>query len=719
MKVYNTNEIKNIALLGNAGSGKTSLAETMLYYSGTIKRKGSVENQNTTSDYHEVEHSQENSVFSSLLYAEWQGKKLNILDTPGAYELISGAVSSLYVADSALMLINAQNGVEIGTEIFWRYLEEREKPTIFVVNQLDHDKANFEKSTEELQNKFGSHVIQIQYPVNPGAEFNAIIDVLMMKMLKWNSEEDDPEITDIPEDQKDRAQELHEQLVEAAAESEDELMETFFDEGTLSEEQIMRGILNGITNRSLFPVLCTSATNNTGIKRLMEFLANAAPSPADVAPPKDQEGNEVTIDSNEHTSLFVFKNSFEPHLGDVLFFKLYSGTLEEGKDLINHVNQNKERFSQIFAVAGNTRTKAEKLVAGDIGATVKLKETKINHTLGDKDAPRLFPEIKFPRAKHRAAIKAVNESEDEKMGEALQRLHEEDPTLILEYSKELRQLILHGQGEHHLNTIQWILENQYSVETEFEAPKIPYRETITKGAFAEYRHKKQSGGAGQFAEIYIYIDAYDENKEDPKEIKGSNGSVKISIRDKDEEELPWGGKLVFYNCIVGGVIDNKFMPAIQKGLKEKMEEGPLTGSYARDIRVFVYDGKEHPVDSNEVAFKTAASKAFTDAFKNAGPKIMEPVYKVEVLTPSESMGDVMSDLQGRRAIIEGMNSEKEFERINAKVPLAEMYKYATALSSLSNGRAMYDMEFSEYQQVPPDIQDKLLKAHEEAQQAEE
>lgn len=718
MKSYKTEDLRNITVIGHAGSGKTILTEAMLYLGGIIKRKGEIESKNTISDYREIEHHQENSVLSTVLYSEINDKKINVIDTPGSYDFIGGAITSLQIADAAVMTVNAQNSVEVGTEIMWRQTNYHNKPVVFVINQLDHEKANYEKTLEDLKNAFGSHVVELQYPVNTGTEFNAVIDLVWMKMLRWKDQEDQPEVVDIPEDEKEKAERLHNELIEAAAENDDELMELFFEQETLNEQQMYDGIKKGLMDRGMFPIFCMSAKNNMGVKRLMEFITNAVPSPDALEAPKDENSNEIKPDPKGPVALFVFKSSFETHLGEISFFKVMSGTVKEGMDLINANNSTKERLSQIYAVAGKNRTKVEELHAGDIGATVKLKVSKTNHTLRSKEADIQFPPMELPEPKHRSAIRAKSEADDEKLGESLQKIHEEDPTLITEYSKELKQLLLYGQGEYHLQSIQWLLSNVYGVETEFIKPKIPYRETITKGAFSEYRHKKQSGGAGQFGEVHLFIDEYDPDKEDPSEVKANGRSVKISIRDKQEHDLSWGGKLVFYNCIVGGVIDNKFMPAILKGIMENMEEGPLTGSYARDIRVFIFDGKMHEVDSNEVSFKIAGSKAFADAFKKAGPKIMEPIYNVEVLTPSDAMGDVMSDLQGRRAMIAGMQSEKGFEKIKAKVPLAEMHKYSTALSSLTNGRAMYTMAFAEYQQVPPDLQDKLLREYEASKEEE-
>ncbi len=715
MKVYQPNEIKNIALIGSAGSGKTTLSESMMFEGGVITRRGEVENNNTVSDYHPIEHEQDRSIFSTVLYTEFNNKKLNIIDTPGLDDFVGGVISALSVTDAAIMNVNSTQGVEVGTQTLSRYVEQLNKPMLLAVNQLDQDKANFDKSIEDLQSLYGSKTVIIQYPVNPGVEFNQVVDVLKMKMYQWGSDGGTPEVVDIPADQKDKAEELHNALVEAAAENDDSLMELFFEEGSLNEDQMREGIRKGIIARGMFPVFCVSGKKNMGIRRMMEFVGNVAPAPNDMPGTIDTEGNEIVCDPSGKTALFIFKASVEEHLGDVLFFKVMSGKVTEGMDLINSKKGSKERLSQLFAVAGKNRTKLSELVAGDIGATVKLKDTKTNHTLAEKDSGIVFPEIEFPDPKYRTAIKAASESDDEKLGEILNKMHEEDPTLIIEYSKELKQVIVHGQGEFHLNTMKWMIENIHKIEIEFLTPKIPYRETITKAAQSDYRHKKQSGGSGQFGEVHMIIEPYHEGMPAPKTYKIDGREYTMNVRGVDEHDLQWGGKLVFVNCIVGGSIDARFHPAILKGIMEKMEEGPLTGSYARDIRVCIYDGKMHPVDSNEISFKLAGRNAFSEAFKKAGPKIMEPIYDVEVMVPSEYMGDVMSDLQGRRAMIAGMSSESGYEKISARVPLAELNKYSTSLSSLTSGSATYTMKFAEYAQVPGDEQDKLLKAYEKEQ----
>jgi elongation factor G len=718
MRTYQTDQIKNIVICGNPKSGKTTLAEAMLFRGGIIERRGTIEAKNTVSDYNEIEHENENSVFATVLYTEFADKKINIIDAPGLDDFSGGLITALRPADSALVLINGQHGIEIGTEIQGRHLEAHKKPVIIAVNQLDHDKANFDKVLESLRLNYGNKAVIIQYPVTTGDTFNSLIDVIKMKLYKFSPDGGKPEITDIPADQMARAEELRNELIEAAAENDENLMETFFDKGTLEEEEMLKGIRLGIANRDMFPVLCISAKKNMGVGRLLEFISDAAPSPNETALTPTKDGEEIKCDRTAPASVFVFKTSVEQHIGEINFFKVMSGELTESIDLVNNKTGAKERFSQLLVVAGKTRNKVPKLVAGDIGATVKLKNTKANQTLTVPGASFEFKPITYPEPKYRTAIRAVSESDDEKLGEALARMHDEDPTIVIEYSKELKQIIVHGQGEYHLNILKWHLDNIYKIETEFITPKIPYRETITKLAQATYRHKKQSGGSGQFGEVHMVIEPYVEGLPDPVKYKVNGKEVNVSVRGKEEHELPWGGKIIYYNCIVGGSIDGRFLPAILKGIMEKMEEGPLTGSYARDIRVAVYDGKMHPVDSNEISFRLAGRNAFREAFKNAGPRILEPIYDVEVLVPSERMGDVMSDLQGRRAIIEGMTSEKGFEKIKAKVPLAEMAKYSTALSSLTNGRATYTMKMAKYEAVPGDLQDKLLKAY-EAEQEEE
>jgi elongation factor G len=718
MKTFQTEQIKNISLLGNSGAGKTTLAEAMLFEGGVIERRGTVEQKNTASDFSDIEHENGASVFSSVLYTEYQDKKFNLIDNPGLDDFIGGVISALNVAETGLMVLNAQTGVEVGTEIQARYLERQNKPMIIVINQLDHEKANYEKTLESAREQLGKNVTVVQYPLNEGSAFDSFIDVILMKHFKYPKDGGKPEISDIPAEEAERAADLHQKLVEKAAENDEGLMELFFEKGELDVSDVRKGIRLGLLNRDIFPVFCISAKRNIGIGRLLEFLYNVAPTPPEFPAPVDNEGHEEKCDVKAQPSLFVFKSGFEPHIGEIAYFKVMSGKVTESMDLVNNSNGTQERLGQIFAVAGKNRIKVNELVAGDIGATVKLKNTRTNQTLTSPSVSFSYLPIVFPEPKFRTAIKAKVESDEEKLNEALTRMHILDPTIVIEHSKELKQTIVSGQGEYHLSILKWHLEHVYKVAADFIAPKIPYRETITKTAQADYRHKKQSGGAGQFGEVHLVIEPYTEGAPDPTSYKVNGKEIKVTLRDKQEIKLPWGGKLIFYNSIVGGAIDARFLPAILKGIMEKMEEGPLTGSYARDIRVVIYDGKMHPVDSNEISFKLAGRNAFKEAFKNAGPKIMEPVYDVDVWTPSDRMGDVMSDLQTRRAVVMGMQSEKGFEHISARVPLAEMNKYSTTLSSITAGRATYSMKFAEYAQVPAEEQAELLKAYEAKSLAE-
>jgi elongation factor G len=711
MKTYQTDHIRNIALLGNSGSGKTTMAESMLLNGGVIDRRGTVEAKSTVSDYKPIEQENGNSIFSTVLYAEFLNHKINILDTPGLDDFSGGVISSLFAADSALLLVNSQNGVEVGTEIHFRHASNANKPLIIAINSLDHEKANFDKTVEMMKERFGNNICLVQFPVSEGSTFNAVIDVIKMKMLRYPKEGGKAELVEIPAEHLDRANELHNALVEKAAESDEKLMEIFFETETLTEEQIREGLAKGVASRGLFPVLCVSAKLNMGVERLLEFITLVAPKVTEVPAPVNNKGQEIKPLPNGPASVFVFKSSMEEHIGEINYFKVMSGKITENLDVVNVSNGAKERLAQIFACAGRNRTRVPEIHAGDIGAFVKLKNTKTNHTLNAPGNDWKFEKVKFPEAKFRAAIKPISEGDEEKLGDALNKMHLEDPTIIIEYSKELKQIIIHGQGEYHLNILKWHLDNIFKIETTFVAPKIPYRETITKTAQADYRHKKQSGGSGQFGEVHMIIEPYIEDVAD-KNMHIINGKeMKMSIRDREEINLPWGGKLIFLNCIVGGSIDARFLPAILKGLMEKMEVGPLTGSYARDIKVYVYDGKMHPVDSNEISFKLAGRNAFSQAFKNAGPKILEPVYDVEIMVPSDRMGDVISDLQGRRGMVLGMSSDKGFEVIKAKVPLAEMNKYSTSLSAITGCRAMYSMKFAEYAAVPGDVQDAVIKAY--------
>jgi len=709
MKVYQTKEIRNIALIGGNRTGKTTLAETMAFHGGVISRRGTIDDKNTISDYREVELERQQSIFSTVMYSEYSGCKINMVDCPGFDDFVGEAIGALRVADTALMVINAQNGVDVGAEIQWRWTKRMHTPVVFVVNQLDHEKANFDETLRQLKHYFGGSVMPFQYPVNAGVGFDSVIDLLQMKLLKFPSGGGKTIVEDIPAGEKDKAEAMHNALIEAAAENDEKLMDKFFEEGTLTEEEMAQGLKLGVINRGTFPVICVATKNDQGITRLMDILKSSVPSPDEMPGVKTESGKTFACKTSDPAIAYVFKTAIEQHLGEVSFMKVYGGEISEAMDMVNSVSNNRERISQLICVAGKNREKVEKAVAGDIIATIKLKGTQTGHTLVKSGDEVIIP-TEYPEPKFRTAVRAKNSADDEKLGAILNEYKKTDQTFLGEQSKELRQIIISGQGEQHLNIIKWMIEKLNKIEIEFYPPKIPYRETITKSAEAMYRHKKQSGGAGQFGEVHMLIEAYYE---------GMPNQTKYPIRGTDTYDMPWGGKLIFNNCIVGGAIDARFMPAILKGINEKMEEGPLTGSYARDIVINIYDGKMHPVDSNEMAFKLAGRNAFREAFKNAGPKILEPIYDVEIFVPSERMGDVMTDLQGRRGVVMGMDSEGEFQKIRAKVPLAEMNKYSTTLSSITSGRASYGMKFAEYQQVPADVQNEIIKKYEEENKDED
>ncbi len=705
MKEYTTKEIRNVVLLGATKSGKTTLAEAMLYEGKVIDRRGSVEDKNTVSDYNELEKINQRSIYATPLYAEFLGAKVNIIDAPGADDFIGGAYSAFRVCESGLLVVNAQQGVEVGTENFIRLASDKKLPLVVAVNQLDADKADWESVQSSLQEAMGKKLVYIQFPVNVGPAFDGFVDVLTNKYYHFKDANGTREDLEIPENLKEQAEEMRQELIERAAEYDDTLMEKFFEAGSLTEDEIRKGLNRGIVAGEAYPVFCVSAKKDIGVKRLLEFTKNVVPAPS--------------CNPDGPASLFIYKNDVEPHLGEVSFFKVMSGTITPGMDLEDPATGNKERLSAIYAVAGLKKEQATALKAGDLGCTVKLKNGRSNITLSAPGSGLEWDKIVYPAPKYRCAIKAKVQQEEQKLGDALKKIASQDPTVVVEYSKELRQTILSGNGEQHINIVKWRLNNEFKVEVELFAPKIPYRETITKTACATYRHKKQSGGAGQFGEVSLLICPYEEGVEAPKVFKINGKDMVMNIKSSESFDLEWGGKLEFYNCIVGGAIDARFMPAILKGINDKMTEGPLTGSYARDIRVYVYDGKMHPVDSNEISFVLAARNAFKEAFRNAGPKIMEPIYNVEVMTPADYQGACMSDLQNRRGILGDMGADKGFSILKARVPLAELYRYSTTLSSLTSGAATFSMSFADYQPVPGDVQTKLLAEYAAAEADED
>ena len=710
MREYLTREIKNIVLIGSSGAGKTTFAEAMAFEGKVIGRRGSVEEGTTISDYMEKEQQYKRSIYSSVLFSEFNGYKINVIDPPGADDFCGSLYAAFKVVDVGVMVMNAENGFEAGTEIQARYARKYKKPIIVFVNQLDSEKADWDMTIESLKSNSQVTPVIVQFPINAGANFDSIIDVLLMKCYKFKGDTGIREELPIPKEYLEQAKELQNILVEAAAENDEALMELYFDKGTLTEDEMREGIKLGLSRRTMIPVFCGSAKKNIGIKRLLEFTGRVAPGPQKAPAFETEEGNLILPKEDGPTIIFIYKSTIEQHLGEVSYFRVITGKITEGMELINNTTGNKEKISQIFTTLGKQRIKVESLNAGDLGCTVKLKSVKTNNTLASASDEKITP-ITFPPYRFVTAIRPKEKANEEKLGELIQKAIFEDPSIAVEYSKELKQTILYGQGEHHINILRWQIEHLGKIEIELFAPKIPYRETITKMSTATYRHKKQSGGSGQFGEVSIVIDPYIEGEPDMSKFKVDDKDMVLNLRGREEIDLPWGGKLIFYNCIVGGAIDTRFLPGVVKGLMEKMESGPLTGSYARDIRVAAYDGRMHAVDSNELSFRLAARHAFKEAFRDAKPKIMEPIYVIEILVPSDRVGDVMSDIQTRRGLIEGISSESGFEQLIAKIPLAELYKYSTTLSSITSGRATFTMKFDHYAQVPSEVQDKLLKSY--------
>ncbi|MBS1616310.1 MAG: elongation factor G [Bacteroidetes bacterium] len=710
MAEYTSDHVKNIVLLGHSGSGKTTMAEAMLFDAGITHRRGSVEEKNTVADYTELEQERGNSIFSKLLHAPWRGYKINILDTPGYDDFVGEVISALRVADTGIILLNASMGVEVGTEVIWEYTEQFKTPSLFVVNKLDHPKADFEKTLADAKANFGSHLVLVQYPINPGPGFSAIIDVLNLVMYEYHEGQAKPDKKPIPDSERERAEALHKELIEAIAGNDEGLMEKYFEQGSLSEDDMREGLRLSMIRHELFPIFCASALQLRGVARIMSYIDNVCPAATEMPPQQTVECETLACAASGPTCVFVYKTVSEPHVGELSFFKVYSGSLKPGVELVNENTGVSEKLTQLFAVEGNKRTPVEELVAGDIGATIKLKNTHANNTLHEKGRPLELKPIVFPEPLMNVSISNKKKGEEEKLASALHHLHEEDPTIRLEVSQELGQTLLHCMGDMHLAVVKWKLEHLYHLDVEYGKPRIAYRETIRKKADATYRHKKQSGGAGQFGEVSLRIEPWFEGMPDPQG---------LNVRGRDEYPLPWGGKLVYYNCIVGGVIDQRFLPSIMKGVMEKMQRGPLTGSFVRDVRVSVYDGKMHPVDSNDMAFKTAGMMAFREAFQQADPQLLEPIFQLEVLAPDELTGNIMGDLQGRRAIVEGFDAEGHFTVIKAQVPHAEMFGYASVLRSLSQGRARFRMKFDHYAPVQADIQKKLSESyHKETAEAE-
>lgn len=704
MKVYNPTRIRNVVLLGHSGSGKTTLAETMLFESGAINRRGTIEEKNTVSDYHELEKEKEKSIFSSFINLDWRGHKINLIDTPGTSDYIGEVVGALRVADTAIFTLNAEHGVEVATDALWKYTQKYQIPSMFVVNKLDNERSDFWKSVEDARSHFGREVTVVQYPFSEGGDFHAIIDVLRMTMYEFPEGGGKPDKLPIPESQKDQASQLHQELVEVIAENDETLMDIYFEQGELDEEQMQKGLHISLVNGNIHPVFCACAARNMGTGRIMGFIDDVAPNPMEVLPAKTVSDQDFILDAEGKPVMFLFKTHSESHVGDLIYFKVYGGSVKAGMDLINETNSNSVRLGNLYLTEGHKRIEIPEIKCGDIGAVVKLKDSEVNDTLHEKGHNINLEPIHFPKTTIRTAVRLTKEGDEDKLGNALHQIHREDPSVVIEHSQELKQILIHGQGEEHLGTIEHILKNRFKLEVEFVTPRIPYRETITSSVKTQYKHRKQSGGAGQYAEVHLLIEPYEQGMPDPSDMK---------VRKVEEIELAWGGKFVFQNCIVGGVIDNRFMPAIMKGIMDKLESGPMSGCRSRDIRVSVFDGSMHSVDSNEAAFKMAARMAFREGFMKANPKLMEPIYEIDVTVPSEYMGDVMSDLGTRRGQIQGMEAEGALQKIKAHVPLEELDHYSTRLKSMTQGSATYTREFSHYAPVPIDLQARVIKENHE------
>ena len=704
MKVFDAKHIKNIALLGSHGCGKTTLAETMLFEAGLITRRGRVEDRNTISDHHPLEHERGGSVYSTCLHTEWRNYKINIIDTPGLDDLAGETIPALRVADTCVLLLNAQHGVEVGTDLVWDHIKRYDRPVIIGVNSLDHPNADFDATVAQAKEHFGSAVTVMQYPAEQGEGFHRIIDLLKMRMYVFKDGGGKPEKHDIPENERERAEALHKELVEKAAENDEALMEHYFERGELDEDEMRIGLKIGMMAGTCYPVFCLSAVRNMGSGRLMGFIDNVAPSATEMPPAKLADGGELKCAPEGQTVLFTFKTVIEPKAGHISLFKVMCGEVKEGMELVNENTGTTERIGQLFIVDGKDRKQVDRLVVGDIGGTIKLKDTATAHTLHSPGKAVKLQPIEFPEPRIRQVVRAKDNKQEEKLHASLLEIQKEDPTIVLKYDRETSEQLIGAQGELHLNLLKWKLDHLYKVEAVFSSPRIPYRETIRKSADAMYRHKKQTGGAGQFGEVHLRIEPWYEGMPEP---------TGVSVRGKETHELPTGGVLVFYNCIVGGVIDNKFMPSILKGVMEKMEKGPLTGSPARDVRVVVYDGKMHPVDSNDISFKIAGMMAFKEAFVNAAPQLMEPIQEVEVRVPADLMGEVMTDLQSRRSIVLGVDSVGRYQIIRTHTPLAELDRYSTTLRSLTQGRGTYSEKFHAYQQVPAELQSRLVSSNKE------
>jgi elongation factor G len=685
VKDFTVDKIRNIALIGHGGVGKTSLAETLLFNMGETNRIGKVDDGSTVSDYHPDEIERKISISSSLLHGEWKSWKINILDTPGYSDFIGDTKGMLRVADLAVVVVNAVEGVEVGTEQVVEFADEYGIPILFFINRLDNEHANFDKTLSSIQERYGNKVVALQFPINQGEGFNRIVDLVKMKMMTCTSPDRNGSTASDIQEEEDRTNTLRQQIVEAAAESDDALMEAFFESETLSDEQVIQGLSKGIASRSIIPVMCGSAEKNCGSRLLLDLIGEIGPSPKDAVQvegvhPESQEPVIRKIDESESLCGLVFKTISEAHVGELSLVKVLSGVLSSGADVMNSNQKSGEKIGQIYFLNGKNRKEIGNLKAGDIGALVKLKQTSTGNTLCDKRNPILLQPIQFPEPVLSVAIRPISRGDEEKISNGLHILHDEDPSFRVIHDPELKQTIISGQGELHLNVIIKRLKERFGVDVDQERPKIPYRETITGKADEKYRHKKQTGGAGQFAEVWLRV-----------------------------EPMQRGEGFEFVNQIHGGSISSVYIPSVEKGIKQVLEAGPLGGYKVVDVKATVYDGKEHPVDSKDIAFQVAGREVFKLCVLSAKPILLEPIYDVEVKVPEECMGDVMGDLSSRRGKIMGMDSKGNFQIIKAKIPLAELDRYATNLRSITSGRGLHSRTFSHYEPVPKELVNKIVE----------
>ncbi|HOJ05360.1 MAG TPA: elongation factor G [Bacteroidota bacterium] len=694
MKDYTPETIRNVALIGHGSSGKTIIADAMLLTTGATTRIGRIEDGSTTSDYHHDEIDRQISINSSLLAMEYRGHKINVIDTPGYSDFFGDVVSSLCVVDTALLVLKAVEGVEVGTELVWNHATEYNKPVVMAVNKMDNEHADFEQVVEAARNRLSADVVIAQYPVNKGPAFNTCIDVVRKKLMVFSTDGSGKyEEKDVPAEHAGKLEELHQALLEKVAESSEDLLNEFFENGTLSDEQLAAGLKTAIRERKIFPIFCMAAQNNVGVGRIIEFFINYCPDPltGKIFPAKKGNGEEITINPNPagDATAFVFKTISEAHVGELSLFRVYNGTVTPGMDLINQANGKSERLNQIFTMRGKDRFDVGKIPVGDIGAVVKLKDTHTNNTLCTKANPVVIPPIAFPEPVMSSAVKARNKGDEEKIGVGLHTMHEEDPSFQVKVDQETGETIVLGQGEIHIDVMVKRLKQRFGVDVDLKAPRIPFRETVRKHADVSYKHKKQTGGAGQYAEVYIKLDPQ-----------------------------PRGVGYEFVDAIVGGVISGRFVPAVDKGIQEQMARGVVAGYPMVDMKITLYDGSQHTVDSNEMAFKTASQMAFKKAVADADPILLEPIYDLTVKVPDEFMGDVMGDISSHRGKIQGMDAEGPFQVIRAKVPLAELYQYATRLRSITQGRGIFRRAFSHYEEVPYEVQQKIVEEAKAAREEE-